>query len=267
MTVGAFALDLRRSRTLIIGLTVVTALYAGFISVFYTNVVENAEQFEQLLDAYPKELLVAFGLGEGTFADPGIFLSGYVFNFLWPLVSAIAAIALATRVATDANRGFLDVVLSTRLRRRDHLLGSIGTQAAGIAILAVAMVLGIFVGDLLIEPDFPMDRVALSTLHSIAFGAAIAGPATLLAVMLLDRGRAAGIVAGVLVLMYLFNVVAALAPDVDWLASVSAFHYFDLQGLIGRGDYPTADSLLLGAVAIAGWATALIVFRRRDLAA
>ena len=89
MTGAAFALDLRRSRTLIIGLVAVTALYAGFISVFYTNVVENAEQFESLLDAYPKELLVAFGLGEGSFADPGIFLSGYVFNFLWPLVAAI----------------------------------------------------------------------------------------------------------------------------------------------------------------------------------
>ena len=267
MTGAAFALDLRRSRTLIIGLVAVTALYAGFISVFYTNVVENAEMFESLLDAYPKELLVAFGLGEGSFADPGIFLSGYVFNFLWPLVSAIAAIALGTRVASDANRGFLDVVLSTRLRRVDHLFGSIATQIVGIAIVAAAMVIGVFVGDLLIAPNFPEDRVALSTLHSFAFGAAIAGPATLLAVVLLDRGRAAGIVAGVLVVMYLFNVVAALAPDVDWLASLSAFHYFNLQGLIGTGDYPFADSLLLGAIAVSGWTLALIAFRRRDLAA
>ena len=267
MTGSAFGLDLRRSRTLIVALVVVTALYAGFISVFYTNVVENAEQFEALLDAYPRELLVAFGLGEGSFADPGIFLSGYVFNFLWPLVAAIGAIAIATRVASDANRGFLDVVLSTPLRRVEHLLGSIGTQLSGLAILAVAMVMGVFVGDLLIEPNFPEDRVALSALHALAFGAAIAGPSTLLAVVLLDRGRAAGIVAGVLVVMYLFNVVAALAPDVDWLASLSVFRYFNLQGLISRGDYPIRDSLLLGAIAVAGWATAIMAFRRRDLAA
>jgi ABC-2 type transport system permease protein len=267
MTGAAFRLDLSRSRTLIIGLVAVTALYAGFISVFYTNVVENAEQFESLLDAYPKELLVAFGLGEGSFADPGIFLSGYVFNFLWPLVASIAAIALATRVASDANRGFLDVVLSTRLRRVEHLLGSIGTQVAGIAIVSMAMILGVLAGDLLIEPDFPSDRVALSALHAFAFGAAIAGPATLLAVLLLDRGRAAAIVAGTLVVMYLFNVVAALAPDVDWLASLSAFHYFNVQGLIGRGEYPIADSLLLGGIAVASWVMAVVAFRRRDLTA
>ena len=80
-----FGLDLRRSRALLVWLGVITAAYAGFITVFYTNVAENAEEFEKLLDVYPKELLIAFGI-EANFADPGVFLSGYVFNFLWPLI-------------------------------------------------------------------------------------------------------------------------------------------------------------------------------------
>ena len=261
-----FGLDVRRSRALLVWLVVITAAYAGFITVFYTNVAENAEEFEKLLDVYPKELLIAFGI-EANFADPGVFLSGYVFNFLWPLIAAIAAIAVATRLAADADRGFLDIVLSTRLTRVRHLLGSIATQLVVIALLAITMVAGIFVGDLLIEPDFPTDRVLLAALPSVAFGMAVAGPATLAAVTLLDRGRAAGLVAGVLVVMYLFNVVAALAPDVDALASISAFHYFRVGDLIGKGIYPAADSLLLAGVGIAGWALAIAAFRRRDLAA
>ena len=40
-----------------------------------------------------------------------------------------------------------------------------------------------------------------------------------------------------------------------------------LQDLIGTGRYPVSDSLLLGTVAIAGWALAVVAFRRRDLAA
>ena len=63
------------------------------------------------------------------------------------------------------------------------------------------------------------------------------------------------------------NVVAALAPDVDWLSSLSAFRYFNLQGLIGRGEYPISDSLLLGVIAVAGWTMAIIAFRQRDLSA
>ena len=62
-------------------------------------------------------------------------------------------------------------------------------------------------------------------------------------------------------------MVAALAPDVDALASISAFHYFRVGDLIGKGIYPAADSLLLAGVGIAGWAVAIAAFRRRDLAA
>ncbi|HEU0236286.1 MAG TPA: hypothetical protein VFR14_07600 [Candidatus Limnocylindrales bacterium] len=266
MSARALLLDLRRSRTLLGWLVVITAAYAGFITVFYTNVAENAEEFEKLLEVYPKELLIAFGI-EGNFADPGVFLSGYVFSFLWPLIAAIGAIALATRIAADVDRGFLDIVLATRLPRVRHLAASIGSQALGIGLLAGTMVGAIVLADLLIEPDFPTARVLAAGVHAFAFGAAIAGPATLFAVVFLDRGRAAGIVAGVLVLMYLLNVVAALAPEVDALATISAFRYFDVRDLIGDGAYPVGDSLLLGGVGAAGWALSLLVFRRRDLAA
>lgn len=266
MTPAALGLEIRRSRVLLIGLAVVTGAYAAFISLFYANVAENAAQFEQLLKIYPREILVAFGI-EGGFADPGVFLTGYVFNFLWPLIAAFAAIALGTRIASDVDRGWADVALSTPLDRRRLLLSSIATQLIVLVVLAVVMVAGILVADLFITPNFPTANVALTTLPSVAFGLALAGPSTALAVLLLDRGRAAGIVAGVLVVMYLLNVVAALAPDVGWLADLSAFHYFSLKGLIGSGTFPIGDTLLLAGVGIVGWLGALVLFRGRDLAA
>jgi len=266
MNPTALRLELRRSRTLLIWLGVVTAAYAGFITVFYTNVVENAEAFEDVLKLYPKELMAAFGI-EANFADPGVFLGGYVFNFLWPLIAASAAIVLATRVAADADRGFLDIALSTPIARLSYLSGSIVTQVVGIAMLAVAMVGAILFGDLVIEPNFQTVSVMLSALHAVAFGLAVAGPTTWLAVVLLDRGRAAGIAAGVLVLMYLLNVIGALAPDFEALTALSAFHYFSLKDLINNGTYPVVDSIVFVVVGAAGWALALVAFRQRDLAA
>lgn len=266
MSVTAFLIELRRSRTLIAWLAVVTALYAGFITVFYTNVAENAAAFEDLLEVYPKEIMLALGI-EGNFAEPAVFLSGYVYNFLWPLIAAIAAIVLATRVAADADRGYLDVALATPIVRSRHLLGSIATQLLGLAVLAVTMVGSIIVGDLLIEPDFPTANVLLSLVPSIGFGVAVAGPTTFLAVTLLDRGRAAGIAAGVLVVMYLLNVIAALAPDLEAVSRLSLFGYFDLKDLIRGGTLPVVDVLIFAVVGIVGWALAVVAFRRRDLAA
>jgi ABC-2 type transport system permease protein len=266
MNPTALRLELRRSRTLVVWLGIITAAYAGFITIFYSNVVDNAAAFEDLLKLYPRELMAAFGM-EANFADPGVFLGGYVYNFLWPLVGAAMAIVLATRVAADADRGFLDIALATPITRSAYLLGSIVAQVVGVAILAAALVGAVLLGDLLIEPDFPAVSVALSTLHALAFGMAVAGPTTLLAVLFLDRGRAAGVAAGVLVLMYLLNVVGALAPEVEGVTIVSAFRYFDLKALISEGTYPIADSVILAGVGVAGWALALFAFRRRDLAA
>jgi len=264
--ITAFRLDLRRGRVLVIWIGLVAVLYAGGITLFYPTVLANAAEYEKLLEAYPKELLAAFGIS-GSLGDPGTFLNSYVFQFLWPLVAAIVAILLATRPAADAERGFLELPLSSRLPRTTYLSAAIGGQIVAIVVLAAFTVVAILAADAAIEPDFPTDRVLLAGVHSAAFGFAIAGVTTLLAVVLLDRGRAGGIVAAILIVMYLANVIAVLSPDLAWLGRLSAFHYFDVKGLIDTGAYPVADSLLYLVFAVGGWALALVAFRRRDLVA
>jgi len=262
----AFRLELRRGRMLVFWIGLLSALYAGFITLFYPTIIENSADFEKMLEVYPKELMAAFGI-VGSLSDPGVFLNSYIFQFLWPLVAAIVAIILATRVAADSASGFLELPLSTRLPRLRYLSATIVGQIIALAVLAAVTVGSIWAVDLLIAPDFPIDRLALAGVHSLAMGLAIAGPTTLLAIVFLDRGRAGGLAAGILVQMYLANVIAQLSPDLTWLANLSAFHYFDLKPVIDTGTYPTADSALFLAVAIGGWILALLAFRRRDLAA
>jgi ABC-2 type transport system permease protein len=210
--------------------------------------------------------MAAFGIS-GSLGDPGTFVNTYIYQFLWPLVAAIAGIALATRVASDAETGFLDIPLSTRLPRLRYLGSLIGAQVVSLGVIAALTVAAIVGVDLLIEPDFDAGRLVLAGAHSWTMALAIAGVTTLLAVILLDRGRAGGLAAGILIVMYLLNVVAQLSPDLADLARVSAFHYFDLRPVIDTGTYPAADSALFLAVAVTGWLLALVVFRRRDLAA
>ncbi len=257
-------IELRRSRGLLAWLMVISAAYAGFITVFYTNVVDHAQEFERLLKVYPRELLLAFGL-EGSLAAPGVFLGSYIYGFVWPIVAGLAGIALGTRIALDAERGFLDVSLVTRVPRVGYLAAVIAIQALVLAVLVATLACSITLSDLLIAPDLPTWRIVLASLPTISFGAAIAGPATFLAVWLLDRGRAAGIAAGFLILMYLLKVVAALAPDLGGLGVVSLFQYLDVGPVIDTGASPVPDSLILTLVGITGWVAAVARFRGRDL--
>jgi ABC-2 type transport system permease protein len=263
---AAFRLEFRRGRMFIFWLGLISVAYAGFITLFYPVVLENAADIEKLMAIYPKELMAAFGI-VGSLSDPGTFLNSYIYQFLWPLVAAIGAILLATRPAADADRGFLDLPLSTPLPRLHYLAATVAAQLVELAIVAAATVGAIVGADLFIEPNFDTGRVLLSGVHAFCFAAAISGVTTLLAIISLDRGRAGGLVAGILIVMYLLNVLAALSPDMSGLARLTAFHYFDLQELVETGAYPLGDSLLYLAVAVVGWGLALPVFRRRDLAA
>jgi hypothetical protein len=264
--IAAFRLELRRGWMLVTWIGLVSILYAGIITAFYPTILENAAEFEKMMEIYPKELMAAFGI-TGSLGDPGTFINSYIFQFLWPLTAAIVAILTATRLAADADSGFLDLPLSTRLPRHRYLSAAIIGQVVAMAVLSAMTIGAILAVDLLIEPDFPADRLLLAGVHATAMGLAFAGVTTLLAVLFLDRGRAGGLAAAIIIVMYLLNVVAQLSPDMADLARLSAFHYFDLKPVIDTGTYPVGDSALFLAVAIGGWLLALVAFRRRDLAA
>lgn len=264
--ITAFRLELRRSRQLILWVAIVSMAYAGIITAFYPTIIQNAAAFEDMLSFYPKELMAAFGIA-GSLGDPGTFLNSYIFQFLWPLVAAIVAILCATRLASDADSGFLDLPLSSRLPRVRYLGAIIAAQAIGLAILTVLTIGSVVAVDLLIEPNFDTPRLALSGLHAYLMAIAIAGVTTALAVAFLDRGKAGGIAAAVLIGMYLLNVVAQLSPDIKDVARLSVFHYFDLKPIIDEGAYPVGASSLFLVAALGGWLLALVLFRRRDLAA
>jgi ABC-2 type transport system permease protein len=266
MTAADFRMELRRSRSLTAWLAVLLAAYGLILALMYPIMVDNDALFQQYMNTFPEEFLVAFGM-TGSLSDPGVFFTTYVSSWLWPIMAAIAAILGGTRVAADLERGSLDLPLATPLSRTRHLATSIMGQALVMAFLAAATVGSIWAGALLVDVQFNAPRFAAAGILCWLFGCALAGVATLLAVATLSRGRTAGIVSGGLVAMYLAWVVAQISTDWAWLLDWSAWGHFDTTTLIDKGTLPVDDLALFAVIALAGWTAALLLFRRRDLAA
>lgn len=264
---AAFRLEMRRSRSLVLSLAAIALAYGSFLSVFYPVFRDNAELVEGYLSLFPKEFMVAFGI-EGSLADPGVFFSTYIGGMLWPIVAAIAGISMATRpTASDLERGFLELPLSTPLSRVRYLASAVAGQVTGMAILAAATVAGVWLAGRLAGAPFEAGGFALAGIVAWAFGCAIAAVTTLLSVVTLNRGPAAAATAGTLLVMYLMNALARIRPDVAWLGDLSAFRYFQATPIIDEGRFPWGDFSIFGLVAVVAWALSLWTFRRRDLAA
>jgi ABC-2 type transport system permease protein len=266
--IGAiFRLDLRRSRSILVWAGVIGFVYAAIMALVYPTMRANAEVMDEYLKIFPPEFMKAFGL-TGSIADPGIFFHTYIATFLWPVVAAMLGILVATRpIAADLDRGFLELIVSSPLPRRQYLGVSIVGQLLVTTTVAIATIAGVVVVGALVGAGFDAGRFLLAVAPMAAFAWAIAAFATLLSVVTLSRGTAGGITVGVLLAMYLLNVVAAIVPDLDWLARLSLFGYFDAKALIDHGTLSLGDLAVFLAIAAACWAAALALFGRRDLAA
>ena len=267
MTALAIRLELRRSRLLAFWLAVIGVAYTAIIGAMYPIILDNAAAMEDYMEIFPKEFLAAFGMS-GSLADPGVFFTTYIGSFLWPVLAALAAIAMATRpVAADVERGWSDVALATPLTRTRALLAAFLVQALVLAVLAVVTVGGLLVAGAVVDAGFDAARFAAGGVVLWLFACAVAGVTSLLGALTLSRSVAAGVAAGILILMYLLNVVAQVQVDLAWLADFGAFRYLLTTELIDDGVVPWASLAVFAAAALGGWAAALVAFARRDLLA
>ena len=265
MTALSFRLELRRSRVLAVGLAVVVFVYGGVMAAFYPILVANTAAINDYMKLFPKEFMAAFGM-TGSLADPGIFFTTYIGSFLWPVVAAIAAIVLATRpTAADAERGWSDLPLATPLTRADYLGAAILGQVVVLVALALVAVAGVLAVGTLVGAGFDGPRFLAAGTVLWLFACAIAGVTSLVAVITLSRGVAASVTAGILIAMYLLNMVAQVQPDFAWLGDLSAFRYAGVGALIDRGTPDWVGIGVFALVAVAGWTASLVLFRRRDL--
>lgn len=263
----ALAMELRRCRSLAVWLTVSVAAYGVIMGLMYPFLKSNDALMMQYLQTMPKEFLAAFGM-TGVLSDPGVFYTTYIASWLWPIIAAAAALLHATRaVAVDLDRGFLDLPLATGLSRVRYLAANIAAQVLVMAVLSLAATMSVWLAAAATGNVFDLVGYAIAGLLAFAFGCALAGVTTLLSVLTLSRGRAAGAVGGTLLVMYAVFVLSQVSHDWAWIAPASAWNHFRTTDVIDSRALPVFDVALFAAFAIGGWLGAIQVFRSRDLAA
>jgi ABC-2 type transporter. len=262
-----FGLDLRRSRSILVWGSIVAFAYAAVMALVYPTMRANSAAMDEYLKIFPKELMLAFGLS-GSLADPGIFFNTYISTFLWPLMAGMVGIVVATRpVAADLDRGFLELMITSPLPRRAYLVVSIVGQLVVTTCVAAATIAGVLLVGAVVGAGFDTERFLLAIPLLASFAWVVAAFATLLSVITLSRAMAGGVTAGVLLAMYLANIVGAIETKLDWLKNLSLFGYFDTRSLIDKGTLAWGDVGVFVVIAAGCWLAAVALFGRRDLAA
>jgi len=233
-------------------------LWSAFVVAIYPSV-EDA--LAKAVASYPEALKQAFGIAELTSVEQ--YLNAEMLSLIVPLaVGYLAVRSVASGLSGAAESGRLDVLLSAPVSRRRLVAAGFSATAVELAAVLAASVLIAMLGSLL-------------TGAGLSFGSALAGyvsvwPLALLFAALgivvtgwsLHTPVVTGSVAGVLVAMYVADLVGRLDASLDWIRYGSVFRYYGRA--IEDGIDPVA---FVGVTAVAVTVAALgaLLFDRRDL--
>jgi len=252
------AAQLRERRRSLLSWGLPLGLWSAFIVAIFPSI---ESVLSKAVGNYPQGLKEAFGIGELATVEQ--YLHAEMLSLIMPLaVGYLAVRSIASALSGAAESGRLDVLLSAPVsRRRVAAAGFLATAAEVAAVLAVTLA-------------FTMLGSALSG-AGLAFGAALAGianvwPLALLAAALgivvsgfsLRTSVVTGSVAGMLVAMYVLDLVGRLDPGLSGLRYASVFKYY------GNAIEDGIDPVAFCGVTVAAAALAAIgawLFDRRDL--
>lgn len=252
------AAQLRERRRSLLSWGLPIGAWSAFVVAIYPSV---EEALVKVVRNYPAALKEAFGVGELSSVEQ--YLNAEMLSLIVPLaIGYLAVRSLASGLSGASESGRLDVLLSSPVSRRRIVAASFCSAAIEVAAVLIFALLLTLLGSLLAGAN-------------LSFSSALAGFASVWPLALLSAGLGivvtgfslrtsvvTGSVAGVLVGMYVIDLIGRLDKSLDAIRYASVFRYY------GKAIEEGIDPLSFLGVTVAAVALATIgaaLFERRDL--
>lgn len=252
-----------------ISLVVYSVAAIGFLWMYvavYPSIGKQAEQFTKLYESYPESLMKAFGIDKIDLTSFENFISIEHFSLIWPIMLAILLISIASgSFAGEIERGTNEMVLSRPISRARLFAGRYLFGVCAMVLFVVVSVFAVLPLAALHGVDVVAGRFLFIAALGALFGLAVFSVSLLVSALVSERGRVSMIMGGLLVVMYVLNVVAALKENLSDLRYLSFFHYFDYQTVLTKGTITATSIWVFSAVIVVSTIAGVLLWKRRDV--
>jgi ABC-2 type transport system permease protein len=236
----------------------------GLMSAFIVAIFPSVEDsISKAVEGYPQGLKEAFGIGQLSNVEQ--YQQAEMLSLIVPLAMGYLAVrAIASGLTGAAESGRLDVLLSAPVSR--SRLVAAGFLATPVELAVVLLVTGLLTGLGSVLAGAGLDAGAAAEGFANVWPLALlfAGFGAIATGFSLRTSVVTGSVAGLLVAMYVVDLVGRLDPDLSGLRYVSVFKYY------GNAIEDGIEPLAFAGVTLAACLLAALgawLFERRDLAA
>lgn len=254
-------------KSFVIYLVSVVALLEMYVALF-PSISQQAGKFDQILKTMPEQFFKAMNMDPATlsFGNMESYLSTEYMSFLWPIIAVVFAISLANYISVnEIDKGTIETLISLPSKRTNIFVQRYITGLLMLAIFCAVSLFGIVPLAVFHNVGYNLGNYYTATVGSFFFIWAVYSLAILFSAIFSEKGKASMATSGLLILMYVLNVISTLKDDLKNLQYTSFFHYFSGPDLLAKNIYPDFALVFLGGIAIILAIISLVWFNKRDL--
>lgn len=241
-------------------------LFMWMYVAMFPSIQAQAESFSALMESFPPAIFEAFGIEDLAMSTLEEFLSVEHFSLVLPIMVIFLLTSVAGRaLAGEIELGTIELLIGRPVSR---LKLFVARYAAGLGILLTFTVISVYTG------------IPLATLHGVEyqaggfaagagiillFGWAVFSMAMMFSCIFSERSKVYMASGGILLTMYVLNVLALMKDSLDGLKYLSFFHYYAFSDALVRQVMYGTGSLVFICVALVCTTVGLTWFLKRDI--
>ncbi len=229
---------------------------------------EQAEELKKALDVYPESFMQAFGIENQQllFEKLDNFLAAEYYSFIWPIMVIALLISLGGySIAGEVEKGTMETLLAQPISRVKLFFEK---YLAGLFIFIIFVIVSVFAVVPLAEAyniDYQFNHYITVAILGFMFGLAIFSIASLLSAIFSEKGKAYFITAGIIIVMYVLNIMATLKESLADLKYFSFFYYYDYSKALFDNQIDDLAFWVFLGVSVVCTALAVFWFSKRDI--
>ena len=253
---------LRDFRIAILGWGLGMGLLILVVLASFPSLVETPEARASLVSLGPSFAWLAEPIKIDTAGGYATFKYGFtvLVMALWPLLVG------SRMLRGEEERGSMDVLLSMPRGRGRVALEKLA--AIWTALLLMGLLIGLltFAGGMRVNADFSFGDALLSGLNLALICGVFGSLALLISQFTQERGTAAGLTGGLLLLFIVLDMVHRVIPNTVWISRLSPIYYYNLnKPLVPGYSFNPGAMLVLLALSILLSGAAVWLFALRDI--
>ena len=228
---------------------------------------EQAEALIQTFESFPKAFFQAFGIEDLDMSTIEKFLAMEHFSIVWPIMSIFLLVSLAGRsLAGQVEQGTVEILLTRPVSRLKIFTAKYLVGMFSLFVFTIFSVFFIVPFGAMHGVDYVFKNFASVALISLLFGWSVFSMAMFFSAVFSERSRAYMATGGILLVMYILNIAAAIKENLVNLKYLSFFHYYDYNDALIRSKLDTAGMLVFIGTAVIFSAAGALWFHKRDIA-